>query len=212
VILRDVPPLTPDDETARRWLAVELGKPEYQAARPTWFDLLSQKVADWFDSLHVSGSGSGGTMWLAVAGAVFVAALIAGALIRYGAPRRNRRLSAAASGAIADVRTAAQLRAAADRAAATGDWSLAALERFRALAAGLDERTVLVIRPGTTAHEVGVLAGAAFPVEAAALREAADGFDAVRYLGRRAEAADHERLRALDERLGQTSPVFEAAR
>ncbi|HEY0247571.1 MAG TPA: DUF4129 domain-containing protein [Gryllotalpicola sp.] len=206
------PPLTPDDDTARRWLATELAKPEYTAARPSWFDLLSQKVAQWFDSLHLGGNGGAAPGWLAVAGIAVVVVIVLLALLRYGLPRLNRcRRSERLGGEVVDIRTAAELRAAADRAAGAGDWSLAVVERFRALAASLAERTVVAVRPGTTAHEVGLRAATAFPTEAAALRDAADTFDGARYLGRAASAADHERLRALDERLRRQTPVFEAA-
>ena len=205
------PPLTPDDDAARRWVTGELGKPEYAAARPNWFDLLSQKVADWFASLHFGGGhGTGG--WLAVIGAAIVLALIVLAVLRFGLPRWGRRERAARlGGALADTRTAEQLRAAADRAAAQGDWSLAVIERFRAIAASLAERTVVAVRPGTTAHEVALQAVEVFPAEAGALRAGADTFDAARYLGRAQDGAAHERLRALDERLRRTAPVFETA-
>ena len=205
------PPLTPDDDTARRWVTGELSRPEYAAARPNWFDLVSQKVADWFGSLHLGG-GHGPNGWLAVIGIALALALIVLAVLRFGLPRRNRRARrAGAGGEVADTRTAEQLRAAADRAATQGDWALAVVERFRAIAASLAERTVVAVRPGTTAHEVAVQAAAVFPAETPALRDAADTFDAARYLGRPQDRAAHERLRALDERLRRAAPVFEAA-
>lgn len=207
---RPQPPLTPGNETARSWLAHELAKPEYAASRPSWFDLLSQRVADWFASLHVHGASSGASAWLAVIGAAIAAAIIVGAVLRYGLPRLNRRAHAALTGGeVADSRTAAELRAAADRAAGGGEWELAVIERFRAIAASLAERTVVAVRPGTTAHEVGEAAASVFPAETAALREAAAAFDAARYLGRRMSAGEHERLRELDERLRRATPVFE---
>jgi len=208
----DRPPLTPDDDTARRWLAQELAKPEYAAARPTWFDLLSQRIAEWFGSLRVPGAGAGASGWLAVLGIVVLALLVLGAVLRFGLPRLNRRVRAAAvSGDVADARSAAELRAAADRAAAAGSWELAVIERFRALAASLAERTVVAVRPGTTAHEVAGAAASVFSAEGDALRAAADTFDAARYLGRRMGTADDARLRELDERLRRQAPVFAGA-
>ncbi|WP_022881590.1 DUF4129 domain-containing protein [Gryllotalpicola ginsengisoli] len=207
----DAPPLTPDDDTARRWLGDELSKPEYQAARPTWFDLLSQRVKDWFESLQLPGGGHASAGWLAVAAAVVVVGLLVAAFVAYGMPRLGRRAVRPFSGAVADSRSAAELRAAADAAASAGDWTLAVIERFRAIAQSLDERTVIRLRPGTTAHEVGRQAAPAFPVEAAALRDAADTFDRARYLGRAQSEADHARLRELDARLAQATPVLEAA-
>jgi hypothetical protein len=205
-------PLTPDNETARRWLEHELAKPEYAAARPNWFDVLSKRVADWFESLHVHGGGGGASAWLAVIGAVIAAVIIVGALLRFGLPRLNRRARGAAlSGDVADVRTAAELRAAADRAAGAGEWELAVVERFRAIAASLAERTVITVQPGTTAHEVAEAAASVFSAEVAALRDAAAIFDAARYLGQRMSAGEHDRLRTLDERLRRMTPVFSGA-
>ncbi|GAA4165482.1 DUF4129 domain-containing protein [Gryllotalpicola daejeonensis] len=205
------PPLTPDDDTARRWLTNELSKPEYASARPNWFDLVSQRIAEWFGSLHVKGVGGPSGLWLAVILAAIVLVIIVLAFLRYGRPRLNRRRSAdRLGGEVADTRTADELRAAADRAAAQGDWSLAVLERFRAIAASLAERTVISVRPGTTAHEVALEASVVFPAEGAPLRDAADTFDGARYLGRPQDGAAHERLRALDERLRRATPQFAA--
>jgi len=202
------PPLTPDGDTARRWVTGELSQPEYAAARPSWFDLLSQKIADWFGSLHVGG-GHGTSAWLAAIGAAIVLGILVLAVLRFGLPRLNRRArSVLLGGEVDDTRTPEQLRAAAERAASAGDWPLAVIERFRAIAASLAERTVIVLRPGTTAHEVALQAVVAFSGEATGLRDAADTFDAARYLGHAQHAEAYERLRALDERLRRASPVF----
>jgi hypothetical protein len=202
------PPLTPDDDTARRWLTQELSKPEYASARPNWFDLLSRRIAEWFDSLSLGG-GHGAPGWLAVIGGGLVLVIVVFALLRFGLPRRSRRTRARrVGGEVADTRSAEQLRAAADRAAAQGDWSLAVIERFRAIAASLAERTVVTVQPGTTAHEVALQAAGAFPAEAAALRGAADTFDAARYLGRAQDRAANELLRELDERVRRATPQF----
>lgn len=205
------PPLTPDDDTARHWLNDELSKPQYAAARPNWFDLLSQKIEQWFASFGPGDAHTGGAGWLALIGALVVAAILVLAFLRFGLPRLNRRTRVGRiAGEVADTRTAEQLCAAADRAEQQGDWALAVIERFRAIAASLAERTVLAVRPGTTAHEVALQATVPFPAEAAALRDAADTFDAARYLGHAQDRAAADRLRALDERLRRTAPVFEA--
>ena len=84
-----------------------------------------------------------------------------------------------------DARTAAELRAAADAAAARGDWSTAVLERFRAVVRSLEERALLDDRPGRTAHEAAEAAAARLPARAAELRRAARLFDDVCYGARR---------------------------
>lgn len=206
------PPLTPDDDTARRWLEHELAKPQYAAARPSWFDLLSQRVADWFGSLQLHGAGGGASAWLAVIGVALVVLILAGALLRFGLPRLNRRSRGrGVTGDVADARSAEQLRAAADRAARDGEWDLAVVERFRAIAASLAERTVVSVRPGTTAREVAAAAASVFSAEGRALADAAATFDAARYLGHHMAAGDHDRLRGLDERLRHAAPVFAGA-
>ena len=95
-------------------------------------------------------------------------------------------------------RSAAEHRAAADDAAARGDWDLAVVERFRAVVRGLEERAVLDARPGRTADEAAREAGAQLTAVAAGLQAGARAFDDVRYGGRPAGRADHERLEALD--------------
>ena len=52
-------PVDPDAPEARDWLVRELANPEYEAARPTWFDLLAQRVVEWFESLRFT-PGEGG--------------------------------------------------------------------------------------------------------------------------------------------------------
>ena len=80
-----------------------------------------------------------------------------------------------------DDRTAAQLRADADAAAARGDWRSAVIDRFRAVVRSLEERVVLDVRPGRTADEAAAVAGLRFPAEADALRRGARLFDDVCY-------------------------------
>ena len=60
-------PVDPDRPEAQQWLLDELSKPEYQAARPTWFDRASEAVLDWITSLQVLGvSGPPGLVLLIV--------------------------------------------------------------------------------------------------------------------------------------------------
>ena len=80
-------------------------------------------------------------------GIVLVAALVA-VLVIWGRPRRSR---SGTGGSVllgaADDRTAAQLRADADRAAREEDWAAAIVLRYRAIARALMERDLLVPRP-----------------------------------------------------------------
>ena len=176
-------PVEPDAPEAREWLLGELSKPEYEAARPSWFDLAAQAVWDWISSLFEGGFGGPPVLTLVILGLLVVVGVVL-AFVLFGAPRLNRRSSAL--GAVfgeTDVRDAAELRRAAEAAAARGDWTLAVEEMFRAIARGLAERAVVTASPGTTAHALAERAGGAFPAFADRLRGAAGIFDEVRYLG-----------------------------
>src|SRR5690606_32969609 len=95
---------------------------------------------------------------------IVIAALLLVAFLIFGLPRLNRRSSVTGSlFGEDDARTAADMRAAAEKAASRGDYALATAEMFRSIARGLAERTVLSTSPGTTAHDFGVRAGRAFP-------------------------------------------------
>ncbi|NQX14179.1 DUF4129 domain-containing protein [Microbacteriaceae bacterium VKM Ac-2855] len=196
----------PDAEQARRLLQNELSDPRYQAAKPTWFDLLARAVRDWFTSLSAP-SGDGGASVAAIVGVVVVAAIVIAVLLVTGVPRLQRR--SALRGAVLDVddqRSADAIRSAASAAAAAGDWDTAVEEAFRAIARALAERTVVIASPGTTAHGVAERAAASFAAEADGLRAAADDFDRVRYLGSHGDRAAYERVRALDQRLAAARP------
>ena len=205
-------PVEPDGEQGRNWLLDELGKSTYQAARPTWFDLASQAFFDWLDSLLSSANQGQGAAALIVVVLLLTALLVAAFLI-FGRPRLNRRsrLASAVFGED-DARTAAEMRAAADRAAATGDWTTAIAELFRALARGLDERTLVEVFPGMTARGFARAASAPFPDSADALSAAATAFDDVRYLGRAGTEEQYRRMADLDAALRARPPVLAAPR
>jgi hypothetical protein len=200
-------PVDPDAPQARQWLIDELAKPSYQAARPTWFDLAAQAVRNWLGSLFASqGKGIDGVP-VAVA-VIAVAALLVAAFLIFGMPRLNRRSAATREILGADDRRdAAMLRREAARAAATGDWTLAIEELFRALAKGLAERTIVTVSPGTTAHDFGLRASAAFPHERARLVRAATVFDGVRYLDAPGTEADYAEIAGLERALRAARPT-----
>jgi len=200
-------PVSPDGPEAQRWLQEELAKPPYAAARPSWFDRLSQSFFDWLGSLSAP-TGNSFTDWVPVVVTVLVAAAVVVAWLTFGAPRRNRRLRADLDmfGA-QDRRSAAEMRRAADVAALAENWSLASEEIFRALAAELSERTVVTVTPGTTAHAFADRASAAFPGERTRLAQAAEVFDQVRYLGAAGSEADFRRLAVLESDVRGLTPA-----
>ena len=201
-------PVDPDAPEAREWLLDELSKQQYQAAKPTFLDLVAQQIQKWLQDAFewlVGATGDGPTtdvpVWL-LAVLIPVVLILVLAFLIYGLPRLNRR--SRVTGALFgddDVRDAVSLRKAAERAAAAGDYSTAIAELFRSIARGLAERTLVSTFPGTTAREFARRAAVAFPGEAESLATAALDFDGVRYLERVGTVEQWDAMVALERRL-----------
>lgn len=204
-------PVDPDRPEARRLLAEELAKQEYQRAKPTWFDQLLGGFNDWISSLQFGGADGPPAFGLLVA-LIVIAALLVISFLVFGLPRLNRR--SRITGSLFgedDARSAAQIRMAAAAAAARGDHTTAIAEMFRAIARGLAERTVLTTSPGTTAHDFATRAGVAFPTLSAELAASAAAFDDVRYLGIEGTPTQYAAVDTLERRLRAARPaVLEA--
>ncbi|EAR24792.1 integral membrane protein [marine actinobacterium PHSC20C1] len=209
-VFREVP-VNPDSDQATDWLINELSKPSYQAAKPTLFDRISKAFSDWLGSLTIGGSNAIPTVALVILIALIVIAIIA-AIIVYGLPRLNRK---SRSDDIlfgeSDRRTAAQLREAAEKAAARDDYESAIADMFRAIARGLSERTLITMTPGTTAHGFALRAGHALPECAAEFATSADTFDLVRYMRKPASREQYEELRSLELRVRAARPILAEA-
>ena len=200
-------PVVPDAEQARRWLEQELADPVYHQ-QPS----LLQRFLDWLGRLFEGADGlpigNVGTLLAILAG---LAVLVTVAFLVTGPVRRSRRVAGARSVLDADDRrTAAELRAAADGAAARGDWAAAVADRFRAVVRALEERAVLEEQPGRTAHEAVEAAGLRLPAHAVDLRTAGRLFDDVVYGERTPRAEDDAALRELDARVAATRPTLPA--
>lgn len=204
-------PVVPDQPEAQDWVLEELSKPQYQAARPTLWDQLIDGLIEWITSFQIGTVQGPPAFGLGIV-IVLVAAALVVALIVFGRPRLNKRSKV--SGSIFgddDVRTAAQLRDAAARAAAAGDWASAITELFRSIARNLSEREMLITFPGTTAHEFGVRGGRLFPDHTDALSAAAASFDRVRYLGGAGSREEYEQVAALERALRNARPALDPA-
>jgi type IV secretory pathway VirB2 component (pilin) len=195
-------PVDPDRETAHRWLLEELSQPEYSTA-PSLLERLLQWIGDLFDGLSL-GEGRFPLAFVLVVVAVVVAAV---AWWVAGPVRLTRRRRASVVVLGDDERSADELRAAADAAAARGDWSAAVLDRFRALVRSLEERVVLDERPGRTAQEAAHDAAARLPAVADELHRAAGLFDDVCYGTLPARPEDDGFLRDLDARVRDLRPA-----
>ncbi|GAB3605509.1 hypothetical protein GCM10027413_09180 [Conyzicola nivalis] len=203
-------PVDPDADQARQWLIDELAKPDYRAAQPTWFDLVSAAIGDWFASLRFGGVDGGPNLGALLVILAVVVALVVAFLV-FGLPRFARK-----SGVTGDLfgdsddRDSTAIRAAAEAAAAAGDFDLAVLEIFRSTARSLAERTVVTTSPGTTAHDFAQRAAVAFPDFADPLATAAVSFDGVRYLGRAGTRAEYEAMARLESGLRAARPLLQA--
>lgn len=195
--------LVPDGDDARRWAEQELSDPRYADAKPTWFDLVARDIGRFLADLFTSDNGANvGPSALIIVSLIVFGALIA-ALIIWGRPRRARAIRRDRSGLLGadDDRSAAQLRADAERSARAGDWDEATILRFRALARGLLERDLIDPSPGATAQAIAREVSSVFPAETDPVRNAAVSFDDVRYLRRPATQERYSELAATDDRL-----------
>lgn len=200
------PPIGGDQarETARH----ELRKTIYHRDDPSVVDRIFRKVGDWVNSIfggssagHASGGMSTGSLVVII---VIVALVGAAIWWRLGGVRRNvverDALLGEKPGAAKDH------RAESERLAAAGQWAEAIRERLRAIARDLEERAILTPRPGRTADELAMEAGAALPGQAAELREGVRIFDDVWYGGRTASSEGYQRLAELDKNVRSARP------
>lgn len=203
----------PDGDDARRWAEEELSNPRYADAEPSWFDYLARDIGRFIDSLFSSDNGAAvGPSALVIVCILIGAALIV-ALIVWGRPRRSRSVARARTDLLGvdDDRSAAQLRAEAERSARAEDWDAATVLRFRAIARDLLERDIIDPAPGATAQAIAREVSAVFPDESAPMRSAATAFDDVRYLRHPATPESYAALAATDERLRSRRPAVVTA-
>jgi cbb3-type cytochrome oxidase subunit 3 len=200
----DGPPVTPDASTARQWAVDELSKSEYHQHSSA--SLLS-RLLHWFLGLF-SGDVHGLAPGPAAIGVVaLVLVVVAVAYVVAGPVRRTARARASHVVLTDDARTSAQLRAAADAAASTGDWDLAVVERFRALVRSLEERALLDEQVGRTADEAARAGAAVLPPCADDLAAAARLFDDVLYGDVHVGPDADELVRRADSRALATRPA-----
>lgn len=203
-------PLTPDPDTAREWLEDELAKPRYQSGA-SLFDRIAQWLSDLLENLFTTeGVGAIPNVGYIIGAVILAILIILG--IRFWAPalRQGRKRKDAAL-FDDDFRSANDIAAAAAAAAKAGDFSLALVERYRAIVRRCEERVIIDDRAGRTALEAARDIGRPLPALAVELVEAAQTFGAVLYGHREASREDYEAMTALAERVGAAQPVLEAA-
>lgn len=167
-----------DRDAARDAAQHELSKPGYPRGSLT--DELSRLLDDLvFKILSGGASVPGG--WLTITVLLIIVAVAV--LVAARVARRTMRTGRRAAGVLFESgeMTSAQFRAAAEQAAALGDWASAIQHRVRAVARRLEETAVLDPVPGRTATELARDAGVAMPGLSVELRRAAVAFNDVTY-------------------------------
>ncbi|MBN2176659.1 MAG: DUF4129 domain-containing protein [Demequinaceae bacterium] len=197
-------PVEPDAETAREWAIEELSKSRYQEHGPSWLERLWNWVTEQLG--HLFSLDLGGSMVVAlVIIAVLVGLLILAVRLTVGPVRRAYRARRTHSVFEDDTRSSSEMREAANAAAQRGDFSLAVLERYRAIIRSLEERDLISDRPGVTADEAARETGTRFPDVLDKMTSAAELFDGVRYGHDVATREDDGSLRRLDSTLASRS-------
>jgi hypothetical protein len=175
----------------------ELSKAIYHPSVPFLlriYDAIQHALARLYDDIN---SATPGGWWGFAALLALVVIVVGVVLVSVGPVGRQHRRPPAPLWA-GRALTAAERREQASRLAASGDFSAAILECMRAIAAGLEERAVIMANPGLTADELASEAGRALPDHAGELRWAASLFDDICYGQRKGTKDEYERLRGLD--------------
>jgi len=154
-----------------------------------------QRIVQWLTRLAAGRYVPGG--WFGLIALAVLAVLVIAVVIFWVRPGRARRM-AALSGLSGETLTARDYRRAAERLAAASDYAAAIVEGVRAIAAELTERDVLPPRPGRTADELAVEAGAELPDLAGDLRTVARLFDDIRYGDKEGRPAGYQLVRRVD--------------
>jgi hypothetical protein len=202
-------PVELGQEAARDAAHQELSKQVYQQARPG----LTERALQWlYEQIvgllnHVGSASPGGFAGVAVIVLLVVTAIVA-VRLKVGPFGKAWRSEEALF--VGGPRSAAEHRQAADAHGAAGEWAEAVRERLRAVIRSLEERALLDPRPGRTADEAAVEAGAALPECAGPLRAGARVFDDIWYGGREASASSDQVLRDLDEQVRMSRSVLSA--
>ncbi|ANZ42222.1 hypothetical protein BBK82_46115 [Lentzea guizhouensis] len=197
MVASDVP-VDLDRDEARDAAVRELSDPSYVSDDPNPLERVLQWVLDRLGELFAGAGGMSGITAVTIIVAVVVLVVI---IIRLRTGRTGRALRSGAKVFGDTTMTAAEHRAAAERAAAAGDLAEAVRERFRAVVRELEQRGVLDARAGRTVDEVALEAGRALPVLADDLRGAAVQFDDVWYGGRTATEQGYRQVVSVDDRV-----------
>ncbi|MGP9538998.1 DUF4129 domain-containing protein [Brachybacterium sp. AOP43-C2-M15] len=198
------PPQDPQD--ARSRVLEELSKAEYDDS-PGFIAWLLGTLEDWLMRVLAGIDGSS-TAQAGVAVLVVLALLAVAVLVlrRTGLLRRSHPLAVAPELDAEPVLSGEQLRSAARSAIDAGRTDDGTVLALRALVRDLEERTLLDVAAGMTAHEAAARAAVPFPDLRGRLQRAADAFDTAAYSHRSGTAKQADDLLRLAEYIAESAP------
>lgn len=191
-----MPTIDIDRDAAHEAAQNELAKPIYP--KPS----LTERLMNWLDELLykliVEGASVPGG-WFTISVLLLLVAVAVVVAVRVA--RRTMRTNRGDGHALFSEHelSAAQHRASAEQAAATGNWAVAIRHRLRAVARQLEKNAVLDPVPGRTATELARDAGRALPDLTTELHRAADAFNDVTYGERPGTEPAYRMIAELDD-------------
>lgn len=202
------PRLGPDE--ARERILEELSKDEYDDS-PGFVAWLLGAIEDWLARMVDGVDGSSATQTvIAVLLALLLAAVVVLVLRRTGLLRRSPALAVDAALDAEPVLSGEELRGAARDAIDAGRTDDGTVLALRALVRDLEERTLLDVATGMTAHEAATRAALTFPDLRGRLQRGADAFDTAAYSVRSVGAKPAEDMLRLAEYIAETAPDLSA--
>ncbi|MCS6711014.1 DUF4129 domain-containing protein [Brachybacterium sp. EF45031] len=198
-----------DPDEARRRILEELARSRYGGSEGIIGWVLARLTDLWRSLQESVGSGQRtGVALLIVLCALLLSALVL-LLRRTGWVRRSGSLRASADLSAAPELSAARLRELAARAESRHQYDDAVVLALRAIVRDLQERTLLEVQEGTTAHEAALTAAHSFPAARTRLIAASESFDVAAYSSRPATARDAADVRQLAEYLREARPQLD---
>ena len=202
------PRLGPDE--ARERILEELAKDEYDDS-PGFVAWLLGAIEDWLARMVDGVDGSSATQTvIAVLLALVLAAVVVLVLRRTGLLRRSPALAVDAALDAEPVLSGEELRGAARDAIDAGRTDDGTVLALRALVRDLEERTLLDVATGMTAHEAATRAALTFPDLRGRLQRGADAFDTAAYSVRSVGGKPAEDMLRLAEYIAESSPDLSA--
>lgn len=204
MILAGAPPQDPDE--ARSRVLDELSKPEYDDS-PGFLNWLLGTLERWLlEILDGTDGSSAAQAGITVGIALVLVAVVVLVLRRTGLIRRSHPLAVAADLDAEPVLSGEQLRRSSREAIDAGRLDDGTVLALRALVRDLEERTLLDVTAGMTAHEAAIRAGQPYPELRGRLQRGADAFDTAAYSHRPATGKQADDLLRLAAYIAESAP------